>query len=298
MSNRAIGGVILGAAVGFTAIAALYVLPRLRPSATPDEVSQAFFLDTYTHDFSSAWDRISSEDQAVMSKEEYLQDNPLPGVIEAALLEQLAAWGEFETVAIASTDPTTAIVSAHVRFPHSGQPEVEELLNKASDLEADQTFLLQLLKALMEADQIKFQEENVSFELVSEGNRWRVAQHWGQTLTVRFDSAVSVDLPWDFYPTVDEISAPPGELITASYFARNRSEDVITAKAIHDVGPDGAARYFETIQCFCFTEQTLEPGEEREMVLQFRIDFFTPREFADIRNLYTFYTLDSFPSES
>lgn len=297
MTHRAVGGLVMGAALGFAAIAALYLFPRVGTRATPEEISQAFYLDTYTHDFSSAWDRVSSADQAARSKLEYLASNPLPSKLQAALLDQLAEWGDFETVAVASTDPPRAVVSAHIRFPHSGQREVEELLAEAADPEADRAALLQQLAKLREADQLQFLEGDVSFDLVSEGNRWRIAQHWGQSVTVHLASAVSPDLPWDFYPIVEEISALPGELVSANYYARNYSGEAITAKAIHEVGPPDAAIYFQTIQCFCFTEQTLEPGEEREMVLLFRIDFTAARELTDLENLYTFYSLDSFPSE-
>ena len=95
----------------------------------------------------------------------------------------------------------------------------------------------------------------------------------------------------------DSAHGPTGELVRATYVARNNSDQTITANAIHEVGPASAFRYFQTIQCFCFTEQTLEPGEEREMTLVFRIDFAAPRELESIENRYTFYSLDEFPSE-
>lgn len=297
MSNRAIGGVVLGAAVGFAAIAALYLIPRAGSGAAPEAVSQDFYLDTYKHDFSSAWDRVSSEDQAARTKEEYLASNPPPSGAQSILFDQLAAWGEFEVLAIASTDPTQAIVSAHIRFPYVGQKEIGKLLSAAANQEADQSILLDQLFQLKQTDQLQFVEGDISFDLVSERNRWRVDQHWGQSVTVHFESAVSPDLPWDFYPVISEISALPGELVSASYFARNDSAETITAKAIHEVIPSDAATYFQTIQCFCFTEQTLEPGEEREMVLMFRIDFSTPSGLSDLDNLYTFYSLDAFPPE-
>ena len=109
---------------------------------------------------------------------------------------------------------------------------------------------------------------------------------------------MSSDLDWEFYPVVSEISAVPGDLVSVIYFALNNSEETVTGKAIHKVGPPQAAAYFETIECFCFTEQTLEPGEEREMVLMFRIDFSTPRELSALDNLYTFYSIDRFPQDS
>jgi hypothetical protein len=274
------------------------LIPRAGPGAAPEAVSQDFFLDTYKHDFSSAWDRVSTEDQAARTKEEYLTSNPPPRGVQSILFDQLATWGEFEVLAIASTDPTRAIVSAHIRFPHVGQKEVGDLLAAAASQEAEQSILLDQLFQLKLTDELQYVEGDISFDLVSMGNRWRVDQHWGQSVTVHLESAVSPDLPWDFYPIVPETSALPGELVSASYFARNDSAETITAKAIHEIGPSNASAYFQTIQCFCFTEQTLEPGEEREMVLMFRIDFSAPSGLSDIENLYTFYSLDSFPSES
>ncbi len=297
MNNRAVGGVILGAALGFAAIAALYLIPRTGPGAAPEAVSQDFFLDTYKHDFSSAWDRVSSEDQAVLTKEEYLTSNPPPSGIQSVIFKQLAMWGEFEVLAIASSDPSRAIVSAHIRFPRTGQKEVEDLLAAAANQGAEQSILLDQLAQLKQSGKLQFIEGDISFDLVSEGNRWRLARHWGQSVTVHFESAVSPDLPWDFYPVIPEISVLPGELVSASYFARNNSTETITAKAIHEVSPPDADIYFQTIQCFCFTEQTLEPGEKREMVLMFRIDFSTPDDLSDLENLYTFYSLETFPSE-
>jgi hypothetical protein len=276
----------------------LYLIPRAGSGAAPEAISQDFFLDTYKHDFSSAWDRVSSENQAARTKEEYLASNPPTSGVQSVLFDQLAAWGEFEVLAIASTDPTRAIVSAHIRFPHVGQKEIEDLLAAAANQEAEQSILLDRLSQLKQTDQLQFVEGDISFDLISEGNRWRVDQHWDQSVTVHLESAVSPDLPWDFYPIVPEISALPGELISASYFARNDSVETITAKAIHEVGPPDAAKYFQTIQCFCFTEQTLESGEEREMVLMFRIDFSAPSGLSNIENLYTFYSLDAFPSEN
>jgi hypothetical protein len=297
LSSRAIGGGILGVAVGFAAVAALYVIPRSGSGASPEAVSQDFFLDTYRHDFSSAWNRVSLEDQAAQSKDEYLASNPLPSRLQRVIFDQLALWGEFDVLAVASTEPTRAIVSARIRFPRVGQREVEDLLALAASQEAEQSSLLDQLTQLKQSDQLQFVEGDISFDLVSERNRWRVDQHWGQSVTVHFEAAVSSDLPWDFFPTVSEISALPGELVNVIYIARNDSAEIISAKAIHEIGPPDMAAYFQTIQCFCFTEQTLEPGEEREMVLMFRIDFSAPSGL-DLENLYTFYSLDAFPPES
>ncbi|MFQ5943024.1 MAG: cytochrome c oxidase assembly protein [Anaerolineales bacterium] len=298
MKSRLAMGLMVGGVVGFASIAALYLLPGVGTREGPEEVSEAFYIATYTHSFSSAWDRVSSEDQSVRTREQYLAENPLPNKLQTELLNQLASWGEFETVAITSTSPSRAFVSAHIRFPHSGQIEIQELLAKAGEPDADRSILLAKLNALNDSAELHFVDGDIGFDLVSEGNRWRIAQHWGQSITVHLNAAVSPDLSWDFYPISREISALPGELASASYMARNNSEQTITAKAIHEVGPPESASYFQTIECFCFREQTLDPGEEREMVFLFRIDLLAPHGLTDLDNLYTFYSLDTFPSES
>lgn len=292
------GRIVLGIAAGFAIVAALYLIPRMESSAPPERVSQEFFLDTYTRNFASAWDRVSKEDQAARTEEEYLSSNPRPGGVQDVLYNQLAEWGEFEVIAIASTDPSRALVSAHMRFPDVGQQAVDDLLELALSQAAEPSILLDQLSELKGSGQLEFIEGDISFNLALEDNRWRVVRHWGQFVTVHFKSAVSADLDWDFYPAVSEINATPGELVSVNYFARNNSEEIVTGKAIHKVGPLQAAAYFETIECFCFTEQTLKPGEKREMVLMFRVDFSIPRELSALDNLYTFYSIDRFPEDS
>jgi cytochrome c oxidase assembly protein subunit 11 len=87
----------------------------------------------------------------------------------------------------------------------------------------------------------------------------------------------------------------PGETVQTAYFVRNNSDQAVTGKAVHEILPLEYRSYFQTIQCFCFTEQTLQPGEAREMPLIFRIDFTVPQGVREFSNGYTFYTLDSFP---
>jgi hypothetical protein len=206
-------------------------------------------------------------------------------------LEQL---GTFEVVAIASTRPDQAILTAAVRFPNTGQAELAALLGSGSD--APTSELRRRFEQLEASGALGYFEGDVSFNLVLEGNRWRVLQHWGTAVTIVLEAAVAPDLPWEFYPVQTEILAQPGEVAAASYVAINRSSETLTAKAVHEVGPAEAAPYFQTIQCFCFTEQTLGPGEQREMQLVFRIDLTLPPGLEQFHNRYTFYTLEGFPS--
>ena len=296
-SNRLIQALVVGLGLGFAVVATLFLGQQFQSPTPPEQIAESFFLETYTRDFSSAWERVSEQDKAARTRDQYVSENPDATEQQALLLDQLAEWGEFQALAVVSNTPQQAIVSARIHFPNSGHDRIEALLSVAGEPNADGAALLQDLTQLRDSDQIQFFEGDVSFDLILQDNQWRLAQHWGQRVTVLLEAAVSPGLPWDFYPLQTQLTAAPGELVRATYLARNNSDETITANAIHEVGPPSAVPYFQTIECFCFTEQTLEPGEEREMTLVFRIDFAAPRELESIGNRYTFYSLDEFPSE-
>lgn len=290
-------GLIAGFSLGFVAIATLFLARQFPPGDSPEEVAERFFVETYTHDFSSAWDLVSTSDQAARPREQYLAEHPALTPAQSALYEQLAAWGEFQVLALVSSQPDRAVVTARISYPNNAQPEFERLTREANADDADDSALLSALEALHADDQLQFVEGEISFDLLREGNQWRIVQGWGAVVTIQLSAVVHGDLPWDFYPQASEIQAVPGELVKATYIARNRSERTITAKAIHEVGPPESLIYFQTIECFCFTEQTLAAGEEREMSLLFRIDLRIPAGLSEIRNRYTFYSLADFPAE-
>ncbi len=94
----------------------------------------------------------------------------------------------------------------------------------------------------------------------------------GRQIAVRFDSNVNSGLPWKFEPEKTEISVRIGEVVTAYYTVTNQSARTTTAQAAYNVAPLTAGIYFQKINCFCFTEQTLGPGEKREMPVVFYVD--------------------------
>ena len=91
-------------------------------------------------------------------------------------------------------------------------------------------------------------------------------------VTVEFTTMVNTNLPWTFKALQNKVSVHPGELTTAKFLARNMTDEVITGQAIPSVAPSKAANHFKKIECFCFTQQVLQPGEEKEMVVQFMLD--------------------------
>jgi cytochrome c oxidase assembly protein subunit 11 len=115
-----------------------------------------------------------------------------------------------------------------------------------------------------------------------------------RTVAVRFDSNVSGGLPWKFEPEQTEIKVRIGEVATVYYTVANQSARTTMGQAAYNVTPLTIGSYFTKINCFCFTEQTMAPGEKREMAVVFYVD---PAFAADSENdgvntitlSYTFY---------
>jgi cytochrome c oxidase assembly protein subunit 11 len=117
-----------------------------------------------------------------------------------------------------------------------------------------------------------------------------------RTMTVRFDSNVAPGLPWKFEPEQNEINIKIGEVATVHYKVTNLAARPITAQAGYNVAPPQMGAYFDKINCFCFTQQTLKAGETREMTVVFYVDPAIAKDH-DLDNLntvtlsYTFYRL-------
>jgi cytochrome c oxidase assembly protein subunit 11 len=91
-------------------------------------------------------------------------------------------------------------------------------------------------------------------------------------IAVRFDSNVAGGLPWKFEPEKTEIEIRIGEVVTVYYTVTNQSARTTTGQAAYNVAPLTVGKYFQKINCFCFTEQTMAPGETRQMPVVFYVD--------------------------
>lgn len=109
-----------------------------------------------------------------------------------------------------------------------------------------------------------------------------------RTVTIEFD-ANAHGLPWRFKPLVNHIDVHPGELATVEYEVVNERQSAITGQAVASYGPERAAEYFKKIQCFCFSQQTLAPGETRRMPVVFVVDPKLPKDVTNIALSYTFF---------
>ena len=119
----------------------------------------------------------------------------------------------------------------------------------------------------------------------------------GRMISVRFDANTSRALPWAFEPVDSHRRVAIGARNIALYTARNVSDRPVTGTATFNVTPAQAGQYFSKIQCFCFTEQTLSPGQEVRMPVIFYVDpaiLDDPdaRDISEITLSYTFYPED------
>jgi cytochrome c oxidase assembly protein subunit 11 len=120
----------------------------------------------------------------------------------------------------------------------------------------------------------------------------------GKVLWVRFDANTSSALPWRFQPEEHRKKVAIGARYMAFFTAKNLGDKPITGSAAFNVSPSQAGQYFTKIQCFCFTEQTLKPGEEVRMPVVFYVDpkildDADGRQIDEITLSYTFYPVDS-----
>ncbi|KAG2424186.1 hypothetical protein HXX76_014719 [Chlamydomonas incerta] len=112
-------------------------------------------------------------------------------------------------------------------------------------------------------------------------------------LRVWFNADVADDMPWDFRPTQEFVRVRPGQSTLVFFTAHNKSDKPVTGYSLYNVTPDKAAFYFNKIQCFCFEEQRLRPGETLDMPVFFYVDpeFATDwncRNINDITLSYVF----------
>ncbi len=118
-----------------------------------------------------------------------------------------------------------------------------------------------------------------------------------QTIKIRFDASLNHDMPWEFKPVVREMELRIGETGLAYFEAYNPTNRPVAGQAAYNVTPYEAGGFFNKIECFCFTEQVLRPGERVEMPVSFYVDPEITRDrdakyTHTITLSYTFYEID------
>jgi cytochrome c oxidase assembly protein subunit 11 len=116
------------------------------------------------------------------------------------------------------------------------------------------------------------------------------AERW---ITVQFDGGVNSKLPWSFRPEQMSMKVQPGVQYEAKFFARNDAKRAIVGNAVPSIAPARASGYFSKTECFCFTAQTLQPGESRDMPVRFIVDPALPGGVQTITQSYTVFRHDA-----
>ncbi|MFQ5793252.1 MAG: cytochrome c oxidase assembly protein [Acidobacteriota bacterium] len=270
--------------------------------ATPEEALKSYFVAVYARDYQEAYQWISREDRTLKSQQEYLREH---GTFSGAALEVtrtlagLIRFHDLETV----HEGGLATVTFTVILPNANDPTIHELF-----LEFDEERLTALTPAERRARVDKLREmvragrlpvivgEKEQWELIREDGSWRVFLNWTGAVTVRFQGVTKAGLPWEFAPVQPVVRAKPGETLQALYRVKNVSDRQITGKAHHVLDPREEMGHLEIVACFCFLQQTLDPGEEQVLPVIFRVNYEVPTSIREMRVRYEFFPIDQFPA--
>ncbi len=118
-----------------------------------------------------------------------------------------------------------------------------------------------------------------------------------RTITVRFDANVTGSLPWRFQPDQVLVDVKLGQVVTVGYTVVNESARETVGQASYNVSPPQVGTYFSKINCFCFTEQRLKPGEKRDMTVVFYVDpaMVKDSDQDDLNTITLSYTMYEVP---
>jgi cytochrome c oxidase assembly protein subunit 11 len=111
-------------------------------------------------------------------------------------------------------------------------------------------------------------------------------------ITMEFDTNLRNGLDWTFRPLEKSVRFHPGELVNVTFEVKNNSDRAVTAQAIPSWGPQVAGRHMKKLDCFCFTQQTLQPGELRRMPVVFVLEKSLPDDVTVVTMSYTFFPVE------
>ena len=111
-----------------------------------------------------------------------------------------------------------------------------------------------------------------------------------RTVNVLFTGNTMPGLTWSFHSNDHDITVHPGEIKLTSYFAKNEGAETMIGVAVPSITPEVAALYFKKIECFCFKQQALKPGESKEMPVRFYVSPDLPKNIKEVTLSYAFYS--------
>jgi hypothetical protein len=292
----AVLALLAGTSVGATQPAA--------PTQAPEAVLRSHLEAVYARDYPGAYDWIAPEDRALKTREEYARENGTFTGVALEVSRALGALMRFEDVKT-TIEGDRATVTLKAILPNANAPEVEGLLldfdetRLAALTPADRQARLETLREMARAGRLPVVVgESERWELVRAEGSWRVALNWAGAVLVRFEAVTKEGLPWDFEPVRPVIRAKPGETLRTAYRVRNRADREITAKARHVLDPPEETGQLEIVACFCLLQQTLGPGESREVPVVFRVSYDLADTTKEMRVRYEYYPLEKFPEKT
>jgi cytochrome c oxidase assembly protein subunit 11 len=113
-----------------------------------------------------------------------------------------------------------------------------------------------------------------------------------RTITMQFDTNLRDGLAWTFRPLQKTVKFHPGELVNVEFEVRNNSDRAVTGQAIPSWGPQVAGLHLKKLECFCFRQQTLAPGEVRRMPVVFVVEKTLPEDVTVVTMSYTFFAVE------
>ncbi len=286
----------------------LFALPAAASAAfaaqPPEETLEAYRRASYARDCATAYELIAQADRELKTKRDYLKENGAFSGAALNLTTLLAEFIRFEYSSINIKGQDDATVTFRAIVPDTHNPALRTLL-----LGFDQQGLkalpagertargrqLRQLATVNELPMIAGGEE--TWTLVREHGEWRVVLGWTAALEIHFDAQTLAGLPWSFAPLQPTLRAMPGETLQTYYRVKNLADTPITAKARHVFVTPEHADYLDIIYCFCYLQQTLAPGEEKQFAVVFRPSYETPDTITDLYVRYEFFPLDAFPVE-
>ena len=111
-----------------------------------------------------------------------------------------------------------------------------------------------------------------------------------RNVEVLFTGNAMPGLAWSFHSNDKSITVHPGEIKLTSYFAKNEGTETVMGVAVPSITPEVAALYFKKIECFCFKQQALKPGESKEMPVRFYVSPDLPKDIKEVTLSYAFYS--------
>ncbi len=301
-------GYLIIAVLLFSALGALYhwglgttPSPENEALSQPQYTLKQYLTNVYARDYNTAYQWISAADREVKSLEQYLREDPPFSGPALRLVRALAHQMEINDVRTA-THGAKMTFRFNLRLPDASDPFLQKIfmdfdMDRLSALTTEESQgIEQRVNTLAKENRLPMLEGEEQWELIKEADGWRVYLNWAGATRVLFEARVMEGLPWSFEPMQDLVSAKPGETLHAIFRAKNLSDKPITAKARHiDEPKELASKYLEIVQCFCFIQQTLATGEEKEFPLVFRVNWNAPEELKELRISYEFYPIDKFP---